>query len=862
LLISLALQLPALLPPIQARALAQEDPESPASGTRVGLPARDTLFLIGDARIDPGLAARGRSEPDLLTATWRRALGFVEWTDGAVLVADGAANYVELARKDARLADSVRTTVRSGAWSPVGGWWTRGDPGSLSGESLIRQGLYGQRAFERIVGRRPTVAWLDDASLLPSTLPQILTGSGLTSLVLVGSEVRRGGAGRGTRATPTALDWAGNDGTRIEVFRPYDYGDFADFEFEFPGPRAVGERGNGHQLALYGVRDPEWESGIAGADQPTAISDIESAGADPESGAAQIELPVVRFASPARAIAVVRVGSDLPLPAATGEIAPPSTSVSGSSAKPATSARAIDDRSTTRVESLLRTAEALAAVHAGLPGAQEYPRSLLAQAWRDLLEAEVRAGQPDRTGSFGETRRAAIASAVRTADSVIAGSFAGIRSEMETDSDRAGTYILFNPLAHRRRGVAFVELGRGGSTGGGGPDRDLREVVLVNVPEIPALGAIALPIGADGLPGVLPVGIQAPTAGDLWLENAFLRVEIDPTTGAISSILDKTNRRQALSPDGRANVLIVSPDPDASPTGSPGGEATGETNAPAAGFDSAARGGPPRDEPGEVSRLLSLSSSVSARAATVTITRGWNGSTVRQELVLARAAPFLEVRSEIRWLETGWRLDVRQEPVVRVDSATFAAPYGTVSRPADNSGEHPALHWLGLTDGNYGVSVLADTRGPWKYDGSSIALRLPADSLAVVRFAIYPHAGDWRTAGTASLAAEYVVPLLAALEPAHAGRLGRRFSLVSTDSPTTRIEWVKRAEDDATLIFRLVERSGSPSEARVSTACPKITAWRANHLEEREVELPTSGSDFRIRLRGNEIATVSVDCRG
>jgi alpha-mannosidase len=171
------------------------------------------------------------------------------------------------------------------------------------------------------------------------------------------------------------------------------------------------------------------------------------------------------------------------------------------------------------------------------------------------------------------------------------------------------------------------------------------------------------------------------------------------------------------------------------------------------------------------------------------------------------------------------------------------------------------MHWLGLTDGKYGVSILADTRGPWKYDGSSIALRLPADSLAVVRFAIYPHAGDWRTAGTASLAAEYVVPLLAALEPAHAGRLGRRFSLASTDSPTTRIEWVKRAEDDATLIFRLVERSGRPSEAQVSTACPKITAWRANHLEEREVELPTSGSDFRIRLRGNEIATVSVDCR-
>ncbi|MEJ2483252.1 MAG: hypothetical protein P8049_09110, partial [Gemmatimonadota bacterium] len=98
-LASLGAHLLSLLAPIQTRAVAQDLRPTTALDSRNRVPARDTLFLVGDARIDPGLAALGRNEPNLVTAAWRRALGFVEWTDGAVLVADGASNYVELARQ-------------------------------------------------------------------------------------------------------------------------------------------------------------------------------------------------------------------------------------------------------------------------------------------------------------------------------------------------------------------------------------------------------------------------------------------------------------------------------------------------------------------------------------------------------------------------------------------------------------------------------------------------------------------------------------------------------------------------------------------------------------------------------------------
>ena len=133
---------------------------------------------------------------------------------------------------------------------------------------------------------------------------------------------------------------------------------------------------------------------------------------------------------------------------------------------------------------------------------------------------------------------------------------------------------------------------------GGGPATARRErgLVLVDVPEVPAYGAVTIPIESDGLPRVQASRLSPPSAGDSWMENAFLRVEIDPRTGAITRILDKASRRQALRENGRANVLRV----------------TDGVRAGRAGPDSIAT-----EATEEVVRVLSLSASVSPRAATI-----------------------------------------------------------------------------------------------------------------------------------------------------------------------------------------------------------------------------------------------------
>jgi alpha-mannosidase len=181
--------------------------------------------------------------------------------------------------------------------------------------------------------------------------------------------------------------------------------------------------------------------------------------------------------------------------------------------------------------------------------------------------------------------------------------------------------------------------------------------------------------------------------------------------------------------------------------------------------------------------------------------------------------------------------------------------------------------------------VLTNSGHGWEYRNGTLRLTLlrspaesdasPADSAAspgspdsfrdrgrhTFRYAIYPHDGDWLQAGTHRLAAEYNVPLVVGIEPSHDGKLGKRFSLLSTDHPTVGVEWVKRAEDSQALVIRVVEWGGEATEAEIATACPEITARRANHLEDPGDLLPSSRGGFRIHLRPHEIATVLVECR-
>jgi alpha-mannosidase len=81
------------------------------------------------------------------------------------------------------LWQNIQRMVAGGQWEPLGALWVEADCNLPSGESLVRQILYGTQFFETEFGYQTLVAWLPDTFGFTAALPQILSRSGIKYFV-------------------------------------------------------------------------------------------------------------------------------------------------------------------------------------------------------------------------------------------------------------------------------------------------------------------------------------------------------------------------------------------------------------------------------------------------------------------------------------------------------------------------------------------------------------------------------------------------------------------------------------------------------------------------------------------------------
>ena len=75
--------------------------------------------------------------------------------------------------------DRIKERVKQGRWEPEGGMWVESDTNIPSGESLVRQFLYGKRFFEKEFAVENKILWLPDVFGFSGNLPQIMKKSGI-----------------------------------------------------------------------------------------------------------------------------------------------------------------------------------------------------------------------------------------------------------------------------------------------------------------------------------------------------------------------------------------------------------------------------------------------------------------------------------------------------------------------------------------------------------------------------------------------------------------------------------------------------------------------------------------------------------
>ncbi|HXO97973.1 MAG TPA: hypothetical protein VN857_15400, partial [Chthoniobacterales bacterium] len=149
------------------------------SQIRTRLPAEGGVWLTGHAHIDLAWLWPLDETRRKARRTFHTIIGLMDRYPELYFNQSSAQLYSWIEQEDPALFERIQAHVRAGRWELVGGMWVEPDGNLPTGESWVRQLLFGQRYFESRFGRRAKVAWLPDSFGFTGSLPQLLVSAGI-----------------------------------------------------------------------------------------------------------------------------------------------------------------------------------------------------------------------------------------------------------------------------------------------------------------------------------------------------------------------------------------------------------------------------------------------------------------------------------------------------------------------------------------------------------------------------------------------------------------------------------------------------------------------------------------------------------
>ena len=146
----------------------------------------------------------------------------------------------------------TKQAVANGSIELQGGFWVECDCNISSGESLIRQAIYGKRFMQKEFGKQMCMCWLPDAFGFNGNLPQILRGCGMEYFSTIKLTWNQ------TYNFPyRSFWWEGVDGTRVLVHMPPEgtYNSTAGPHALLQGVEKYTERALNTALLVFGSGD-------------------------------------------------------------------------------------------------------------------------------------------------------------------------------------------------------------------------------------------------------------------------------------------------------------------------------------------------------------------------------------------------------------------------------------------------------------------------------------------------------------------------------------------------------------------------------------------------------------------------------
>ena len=216
-------------------------------------PTSHTVTAVGHAHLDTAWLWPLRETRRKARRTFANAVHLLGRNPGMVYCHSQARHYAWVEQDDPALFSRVRALVEAGQWEPIGGMWVETDLNLPSGESLLRQLVQGQRAFESWFDRRSSVAFLPDDFGYPGTIPQIVAHAGCTSFF-----TQKLSWNETDRFPHHSFWWEGIDGTAVFAhFSPIDTYNalMTPSQLRFAERNFADHAGATQSLVLYGHGD-------------------------------------------------------------------------------------------------------------------------------------------------------------------------------------------------------------------------------------------------------------------------------------------------------------------------------------------------------------------------------------------------------------------------------------------------------------------------------------------------------------------------------------------------------------------------------------------------------------------------------
>lgn len=713
------------------------------------------------------------------------------------------------------------------------------------GESLVRQCLYGKRYFMQQFGIDVTTAWFQDAWTHPWTLPQILKKSGIDSymysrprpeeqFMLVPDSLKEEYlASISKEQNECMFWWEAPDGSRVFAYKPLRIGGE-----NLPDETTI----NDYLIEInrnYGVTDGLTLIGVGNHGGGAIRADVERMRQVMQEKNAGKNKAELKFSTPERFVAAVLKDSPQ-LPIVKDELVPTIRGIYTTQCE--------IKRGNRHSETLLMTLEKFAAI-ADILGAYNYPQRWLNEAWEKVMLNQF------HDTISGTDIPPSIADALQRYRRIAAEGKAELQAALKSIAQKVNTsgegrpILVFNPLSWERAEPVTVELQfdrkvdaihLSDSENHSIPVQiiDQRQVgdqhliQFMFMARVPSLGYACYWVSDQkSKPGTSYLKASADQ-----MENEFFQIQIDTATGCLKRVFDKRFKREVLDATGRGNLIQIIED---------FGDSEGFLMSPK-GF-------------GEYDLWTGKTWEVNDAAAIQLIESGPIRATwqIKKKFQLARfiqrvqlyaGIPRIDFELVLDWQGKNKMVKVAFPLSISSDSATYEIPYGTISRPSIGE-EHVAQKWVDISNGQYGVSLLNDSRYGHDITPHTIRLSLlrsPDHPVAAteeqgvhhVKYALYPHAGDWRQAQTMRRGYEFNYPLIAITDENHPGDLPTSHSFMSIEPENLIISVLKKAEDSDDLLLRFFEIHGNNGAGKIILSqFIELDAVHKTDLLENELEV-------------------------